>query len=86
MLKVANTSSPAAVSGAIAGQLRENGYVQVRAVGVYAVCQMLKAIIYAYNHMSDEQRAMQIVPSFCVVEVGEEGEERTAIQCDLSLA
>ena len=45
LLKVSATSNPNSVAGAMAGVLREEGHVEVQAVGAAAVNQTMKAML-----------------------------------------
>lgn len=75
------------MSGAIAGQLRDSRRSIVQAVGMIAVYKMLKATIYACHYMREEGEAVQIIPSFCTVQMGTgKDDERTAIRFELILA
>ena len=51
ILKVSAKSSPNGVAGAIAGLIKENGKVEVQAIGAGAVNQTVKAVTIARGFM-----------------------------------
>ena len=77
-LKVAANSNPKAVAGALAGVIRENGKVELQAIGAAAVNQAIKAIAIARGYISPSGVDLICVPAFTDIDI--EGEERTAIK------
>jgi stage V sporulation protein S len=78
IIKVAVTSRSTAVAGAIAGVMRERGYVDVQAIGAGAVNQAVKAIIIAHGYLELDGIDIVCIPSF--VEVIIDDQERTAVR------
>ena len=78
IIKVAATSRSTAVAGAIAGVIREQGKVDVQAIGAGAVNQAIKAIAIARGYLELDGIDIVCVPSF--VEVMIDGQERTAVR------
>jgi stage V sporulation protein S len=77
LVRVSAQSRSTAVAGAIAGIMREVGYVEVQAIGASAVNQAIKAVTIARSYLEQDKIDLMIVPSFHDVEI--EGNERTAI-------
>lgn len=78
VLKVSSKSKPSSVAGALAGVVREQGYVEVQAIGAAAVNQAVKAIAIARGYVAPSGLDLVFIPSF--VDVMIDGEERTAIK------
>jgi len=78
IIKVAGTSRSTAVAGAIAGVMREQGQVDVQAIGAGAVNQAVKAVAIARSYLELDGIDIVCVPSF--VEVMIDGNERTAVR------
>jgi stage V sporulation protein S len=78
IIKVAATSRSTAVAGAIAGVMREQGHVDVQAIGAGAVNQAVKAVAIARSYLELDGIDIVCVPSF--VEVMIDGNERTAVR------
>lgn len=78
MIKVAASSRTAAVAGAIAGSFREQGFVEVQAIGAAAVNQAIKAIVIAKGYLAEEGKGILFVPSMVEVEI--EAAVRTAVR------
>lgn len=78
IIKVAASSRTAAVAGAIAGSYRDQGLVEVQAIGASAVNQAVKAIVIAKGYLAEEDKEIFFVPSMVEVEIG--GEVRTAVR------
>jgi len=78
VLKVATSSSPNKVAGALAGVLRENGRAELQAVGAGAVNQSVKAIAIARGFVASGGVNLISIPAFIDIEI--DGEERTAIK------
>ncbi|MBL7063921.1 MAG: stage V sporulation protein S [Anaerolineae bacterium] len=78
IIKVAATSRSTAVAGAIAGVMREQGHVDVQAIGAGAVNQAVKAVAIARSYLELDGIDIVCIPSF--VEVMIDGNERTAVR------
>lgn len=78
VLKVATSSSPNSVAGALAGILRERNDVELQAVGAGAINQAVKAIAIARGFLAPSGYDLVFVPAFTEVEIN--GEGRTAIK------
>lgn len=78
ILKVSSRSVPNSVAGAITGVVKEQGEVEVQAVGAGAANQAIKAIAIARGYLAPLGIDMICIPAFAVVEI--DGEERTAIR------
>ena len=78
IIKVAASSRTAAVAGAIAGAYRDQGFVEVQAIGAGAVNQAIKAIVIAKSYLAEEDKEILFIPSMVEVEI--EGEVRTAVR------
>jgi len=75
---VAAQSKATAVAGAIAGIVREQGRVEVQAIGAGAVNQAVKAIAIARGFLALEGLNVVCIPGFADVEI--DGQGRTAIR------
>jgi len=71
-------SSPKAVAGALAGVIREEGKVELQAIGAGAVNQAIKAIAIARGYTATSGIDLVCIPAFVDVEI--DGDERTAIK------
>jgi len=78
LIRVAATSRSTAVAGAIAGVMREQGHVDVQAIGAGAVNQAIKAVTIARGYLELDGIDIVCVPIF--VEVTIDGLERTAVR------
>ena len=78
LLKVSAWSNPKSVAGAIAGVLRERGYVDVQVIGAAALNQAVKAIAISRSYVAAEGLDPICIPGFQDIEIG--GEGRTAIR------
>ncbi len=78
VLKVSSRSKPTSVAGALAGVIREKGYVEMQAIGAGAVNQAIKAIAIARGYVAPSGLDLVFVPAFVDVDI--DGEERTAIK------
>ncbi len=78
ILRVASSSSPNSVAGALAGAIREEGEVEMQAVGAGAVNQAVKAVAIARGYVAPAGINLVCVPGFEDIEI--DGEERTAIR------
>jgi len=78
LIKVSATSRTAAVAGAIAGVVREQGRAEVQAIGAGAVNQAVKALIVATGYLKNDGINVVAVPEFVDIEI--EDKVRTAIK------
>ncbi len=78
VLKVSARSNPASVAGALAGVIREEGSVDVQAIGAGAINQAIKAIAITRGYLAPTGIELVCMPAF--VDVYLEGEERTGIK------
>ncbi len=78
ILKVSSRSVPNSVAGAIAGAMRENGSVEVQAVGAGAINQAVKAIAVARGYLAPAGIDLICIPAFGQVMINED--ERTAMR------
>ncbi len=78
VLKVSSRSKPTSVAGALAGVIRDKGYVEMQAIGAGAVNQAIKAIAIARGYVAPSGLDLVFTPSFVDVDI--DGEERTAIK------
>lgn len=77
-LKVAAKSNPNSVAGALAGVVREEGSVEMQAIGAGAVNQAVKAIAIARGFLAPSGLEVICIPAFVNVVI--DNEERTAIK------
>ena len=82
IIKVAASSRTSAVAGAIAGTFREQGVVEVQAIGAAAVNQAIKAVVIAKGYLAEEGTTIFFVPSMVEVEI--EGAVRTAVRLNVA--
>ncbi len=78
MLRVSSSSRPKAVAGALSAVVRNDGGVELQAVGAGAVNQAVKAIAISRGYVAPNGIDLVAVPAF--VEIDIDGEERTAIK------
>lgn len=78
ILKVSSKSNTNSVAGAIAGFVKENGSVDIQAIGAGATNQAIKAIATARGFLAPVGINLICMPAFVEVEV--EGETRTGIK------
>lgn len=78
VLKVASSSNPNKVAGALAGVIRERGRAELQAIGAGAVNQAVKAIAIARGYLAPSGINLVCVPAFTEVQIN--GETRTAIK------
>lgn len=78
MLKISSKSNPNAIAGAIAGQIKQKGRVELRAIGAGAINQAIKAIIIARGFLTLSGIEIVCIPAFMEIEF--DGEERTGIK------
>lgn len=77
VLRVSGHSQATSVAGAIAWSIREEGHVEVQAIGAAAVNQATKAVAIARAYLALEGVDVIAVPSFTTVTINDE--ERTAL-------
>lgn len=77
-LKVSAHSKTKALAGALAAVVRNDGVVELQAIGAGAVNQAIKAIAVARGYVAPNGINLIVIPSF--VEVTINDEERTAIK------
>ncbi len=78
ILKVSAKSNPNSVAGALAGVIREDGAVEMRAIGAGALNQAIKALAIARGYVAPSGINLICIPAFIDVEI--DGEARTAIK------
>ena len=78
VLKVAATSKPVSVAGAIAGVIRSHDRVEIHAIGAGAVNQAVKAIAISRGYVAPAGLELVCIPTFIDLMVG--GQERTGIR------
>ena len=78
VLKVAASSSPNSVAGALAGVVREEGMAELQAIGAGALNQGIKAVAIARGFVAPSGIDLYCIPAFIDIEI--DGEERTAIK------
>ena len=83
ILKVSSKSNPNSVAGAIANVFRENGSVEIQAVGAGALNQATKAIAIARGYLTPSGEDLVCVPSFLEVEIDKQ--IKTAIKLEINL-
>ncbi|MFP4588998.1 MAG: stage V sporulation protein S [Candidatus Acetothermia bacterium] len=83
ILKVASSSNPNSVAGAIAGAIESDGIVEVHSIGAGAVNQSVKAIAIARRLVDGDEMQLSTIPGFIDLEI--EGEEKTGIKFVIEL-
>ncbi len=78
ILKVAASSNPNSVAGALAGVIREEGSAEMQAVGAGAINQAVKAIAISRGYIAPSGVNLVCVPGFVDIEI--DGAEKTAIK------
>ena len=78
VLKVASSSNPSSVAGALVKNMQEGKYVELLAVGAGAVNQAVKAVAIARGYISPQGVDITIKPGFEDVEI--EGNKKTAVK------
>ena len=82
-LRVSGNSHPNSVAGAVAALLRNDGGVEVQAIGPHAINQSVKAIAIARSYLEEEGLDLTTQPSF--VKLTLQNEERTAVLFDVKV-
>lgn len=80
-LRVSAGSRPNAVAGAVAALLRQEGAVEVQAIGPHAVNQAVKALAIARAYLAQDELDLTAAPGFVKLELHDE--ERTAVRFDV---
>jgi stage V sporulation protein S len=78
ILKVSAKSIPNSVAGAIAGVIREQGEVEIQAIGAGAANQSVKSIAIARGYLAPAGIDLICVPAFVNVVIDDE--EKTAVK------
>lgn len=78
VLKVASSSNPSSVAGALVKNMQEGKDVELLAVGAGAVNQAVKAVAIARGYVSPQGVDITIKPGFKDVEI--EGKKKTAVK------
>lgn len=78
ILKVSAKSNPNAIAGAIAGQIKEKGKSELRAIGAGATNQAMKGIVIARGFLTPSGIEIVCIPAFTQVDV--KGEEKTGLK------
>lgn len=78
ILRVSANSAPNSVAGAIASVMREQGEVEIQAVGAGATNQAVKAIAIARGYLAPVGLDLVCIPTFATVIINDQ--ERTAIK------
>ncbi len=81
-IRVAATSSPYKVAGAIANIVREKGNIDVQSIGTGAINQSIKAIVYARRYLDKDHLDLVVVPEMVTLQIDDK--ERTAILLHVS--
>lgn len=84
LLKVARTSPPPTLAGAICKQIRHRGYAVAQAMGASATNQMVKAIVIARSYLAEE--GLDLLCTATTIPLGqfdETGEEVMAIRMEI---
>jgi len=79
LVKISASSAPKRVAGAVAGILRENECVTLRAIGPHAVNQAVKSLAVARQYLAQDGLDLTCQPEFDQVVI-DEGEPVTAIK------
>lgn len=71
-------SKPKAVAGAVAAVIRNEGSIELQAVGAGAVNQAIKAVAIARGFLAPNGINLVVIPAFVEIEIN--SEERTALK------
>ena len=77
-LKVGTKSNPNSVAGALANVIRQNGEVEIQAIGAGALNQAVKAVAIARGFIAPSGKNLVCIPAFTDILI--DGDERTAIK------
>jgi len=75
---VSADSKPKAVAGAVAAVIRNEGSIELQAVGAGAVNQAIKAVAIARGFLAPNGINLVVIPAFVEIEIN--SEERTALK------
>ena len=78
VLKVASSSNPSSVAGALVKNMQEGKDVELLAVGAGAINQAVKAVAIARGYVSPQGVDITVKPGFEDVEIG--GNKKTAVK------
>ena len=78
IIRVAASSRSTSVAGAIAGVIRDQGHVNVQAIGAGAVNQAVKAVAIARGYLELDNIVIVCIPTFTEVIIDDK--ERTAVR------
>ncbi|MFO7814301.1 MAG: stage V sporulation protein S [Halanaerobiales bacterium] len=81
-LKVSGKSDPKSVAGAIAAVVRDEGKVELQAIGAGAINQTVKAIAISRGYVAPLGMDLVMIPEF--IEIDVDDEVRTAIKFTVS--
>ncbi|MGM0445571.1 MAG: stage V sporulation protein S [Bacillota bacterium] len=81
-LKVSGSSNPKSVAGAIAAVVRDEGKVELQAIGAGAINQTVKAIAISRGYVAPLGVDLIMIPEF--IEIDVDDEVRTAIKFTVS--
>jgi len=81
-LKVSGSSDPKSVAGAIAAVVRDEGKVELQAIGAGAINQTVKAIAISRGYVAPIGMDLIMIPEF--IEIDVDDEVRTAIKFTVS--
>lgn len=81
-LKVSGSSDPKSVAGAIAAVVRDEGKVELQAIGAGAINQTVKAIAISRGYVAPLGIDLIMIPEF--IEIDVDDEVRTAIKFTVS--
>jgi stage V sporulation protein S len=78
VVRVSGASRPKSVAGAVVAMMKEQGQLEVQAVGAGAVNQAVKALAVARSYLAETGRDLCVRPEF--MEVTIDGENKTAMR------
>ncbi|MEG2348564.1 MAG: stage V sporulation protein S [Clostridia bacterium] len=78
ILKISAKSSPNSIAGAIAGLVKENGRVEMQAIGAGAINQAVKAVAIARGFVAPTGIELVCMPAFTDVVI--DNEDKTGIK------
>lgn len=78
-IKVRGDTDPVALSGAVAGIIREFGHADLFVIGAAAVNQAVKGVAIARSYFISQGKDLHLVPAFKDIQM-DNGESRTALQ------
>ena len=77
-MKVASSSNPTSVAGAISSIISNQNYLDVDTVGAGSLNQAIKAIAIARGYLVPSGIDLYVLPSFKEIKI--EGKEKTAVR------